>query len=138
MTLQLQQARERSHGRAANAAQVNVARRLRHCITTWLLSGAASLCFLKQVLKIRSVSGHDFSRAEETAEDERALAPAEKDLGSSERPQKRTSGAKARIDFAAFAARLKSCPDTKPEFFIKFPGVPGFCFFMASLPVAAS
>jgi hypothetical protein len=24
------------------------------------------------------------------------------------------SGAKARIDFAAFAARLKSCPDTKP------------------------
>jgi hypothetical protein len=27
-----------------------------------------------------------------------------------------SSGAKARVDFAAFTARLKSCPDTKPEF----------------------
>jgi hypothetical protein len=27
---------------------------------------------------------------------------------------KHTSGAKARIQFDAFAARLKSCPDTKP------------------------
>jgi hypothetical protein len=31
-----------------------------------------------------------------------------------------STACKARIDMAAFAARLKSCPDTKPEFFTKF------------------
>ena len=38
-----------------------------------------------------------------------AAAAAEMDLDSS----KFSSGAKARVDFAAFAARLKSCPDTE-------------------------
>ena len=28
-----------------------------------------------------------------------------------EMPEENTAGAKARVDFAAFAARLKSCPD---------------------------
>jgi hypothetical protein len=116
---------------------MNVPGQLRHCITTWLLSGAVSPCFLKQISKTRSVSGYDFSRAEETADEVRALAPAERDPGSSEMLQKRTSGAKAGTDFAAFAARLKSRPDTKPEFLIKFSGVPCLCCFMASLPVAA-
>ena len=40
---------------------------------------------------------------------------AEKGLISGEKPEKRPSGAKAHVDFQAFAARLKSCPVTKPR-----------------------
>jgi hypothetical protein len=40
-----------------------------------------------------------------------AKQAAEKGLHLTEMPEKRTAGAEARIDFAAFTARLKSCPD---------------------------
>ena len=36
---------------------------------------------------------------------------AEKGLRWAEKPENRTAGAEARIDFIALAARLKSCPD---------------------------
>jgi hypothetical protein len=36
----------------------------------------------------------------------------EKGLKSHEEPEEQASGAKALVDFAALAARLKSCPDT--------------------------
>jgi hypothetical protein len=36
---------------------------------------------------------------------------AEKGLHLAEMREERTAGAEARIDFAAFTARLKSCPD---------------------------
>jgi hypothetical protein len=41
-----------------------------------------------------------------------AKEAAEKGLILDETPEKHTSGAEAHVDFAAFAARLKSCPDT--------------------------
>jgi 23S rRNA (uracil1939-C5)-methyltransferase len=45
-----------------------------------------------------------------------AKEAAEKGGMGSEFPEKHPSGAKALIDFAAFTARLKSCPVTKPGF----------------------
>jgi hypothetical protein len=45
------------------------------------------------------------------------------------------SVAKARVDSAAFTAQLKSSPDTKPEFFIKFSGRLGGEVFGYFLPV---
>jgi Cu+-exporting ATPase len=43
-------------------------------------------------------------------------AAAKEDLISGKMPGKHTAGAKARVDFAAFSARLKSCPDTNQSF----------------------
>jgi len=42
-----------------------------------------------------------------------AKQAAEKGLGMVRTPETHTSGPKGHIDFAAFSARLKSCPDTK-------------------------
>ena len=42
---------------------------------------------------------------------------AEKGEMTSEAPEKHPSGAKAHVDLIALAARLKSCPVTKQEFF---------------------
>ncbi len=44
-----------------------------------------------------------------------AKEAAEKGLGAENAPEQHTAGAKAHIDSNAFAARLKSCPDTKPS-----------------------
>jgi hypothetical protein len=78
------------------------------------------------------VSGYDFSRAINATKKKRALAPegfcsfcaTTFGLGWAFR---RVSLIfifrkcyKTRVDFAAFTARVKSCPDTKPEFFDKF------------------
>jgi hypothetical protein len=43
-----------------------------------------------------------------------AKQAAEKVLIASQIPEEHPSGAKARIDFGPFTARLKSCPVTKP------------------------
>jgi hypothetical protein len=40
---------------------------------------------------------------------------AQKGLHSTRMPEKRPSGAKAHVDLIAVAARLKSCPVTKPS-----------------------
>jgi hypothetical protein len=47
--------------------------------------------------------------------DVRTEQAAEKGLHSSRMPEKYPSGAKAQVDLIAFAARLKSCPVTKPS-----------------------
>jgi hypothetical protein len=46
-----------------------------------------------------------------------AKQTAEKGLIPSEKAEKHPSGAKAHVDLIAPAARLKSCPVTKQEFF---------------------
>ncbi len=48
--------------------------------------------------------------------EQKTIPAAEKGLNLTELSEKRTSGAKARVDFAELTARLKSCPDTKLSF----------------------
>jgi hypothetical protein len=63
------------------------------------------------------LKGHGSSRADQATNAVRALQAAEKGQMLNEKPEKRPSGAKAHVDLIALAARLKSCPVTKQEFF---------------------
>ena len=61
------------------------------------------------------LKGHDFSRANKYNRMRRALQAAEKLWISGEIEGGGPAGAKARLYFQLFAARLKSCPVTKPS-----------------------